>query len=209
MAGIFGGLQSLHTDSYDEALSTPTEEAARIALNTQNILHEEAHLDQVIDPLAGSYYLETLTNQMEEEIMGIIRVIDEAGGMYAAAEGGLVQEMIGRSALQFQNRIESGEEKIVGVNAYRQEDEHISHQPLPRPDLTVSKAQAARLRAYKAARDKKALREAVHRLARACQDPGVNLFGEMIAATEAGATHGEIVACLRGELGFGHPKIVA
>lgn len=209
MAGIFGGLQSLHTDSYDEALSTPTEEAARIALNTQNILHEEAHLDQVIDPLAGSYYLETLTNQMEEEIMGTIRVIDEAGGMYAAAEKGLVQEMIGRSALEFQNRIESGEEKIVGVNAYRREEEQISHQPLPRPDLTVSKAQADRLRTYKAARDKKTLREAMHRLTRACQDPAINLFGEMIAATEAGTTHGEIVACLRGELGFGHPKIVA
>ncbi len=95
------------------------------------------------------------------------------------------------------------------MNAYRREEEHISHQPLPRPDLTVSKAQANRLRTYKAARDSKTLREAMHRLAKACQDPDTNLFGEMIAATEAGTTHGEIVACLRGELGFGHPKIVA
>ena len=116
------GLQSLHTDAYDEAITTPTEETARIAVATQNILREEAHLCDVIDPLGGSYYVETLTDQMEEEIEALIGKIDAAGGMYKAAEAGLVQSMIGQSALAFQERVESGEEKIVGVNCY-QDDE--------------------------------------------------------------------------------------
>ena len=99
MAGIFSGLQSMHTDSYDEAITTPTEDAARIAIATQNILREEAHLCDVIDPLGGSYYVETLTDQMEAEIEAIIAKIDAAGGMYRACETGLVQTMIGESAL--------------------------------------------------------------------------------------------------------------
>ncbi|MEE8434175.1 MAG: acyl-CoA mutase large subunit family protein [bacterium] len=207
MAGIFGGLQSLHTDSYDEALSTPTEEAARIAINTQNILHDEAHLDQVIDPLGGSYYVESLTDRMEEEIEDTIRKIDEAGGMFEAAQSGLVQEMIGRSALEFQKRVESGEERIVGVNAYQSKDGAAAIKPLPRPDLAVNHAQIDRLKAYKNSRDQRAMGKAMRRLARAANSPQQNIFAEIIAATEAGATHGEIVACLREELGFGQPRI--
>ncbi|MDP3135535.1 MAG: acyl-CoA mutase large subunit family protein, partial [Burkholderiaceae bacterium] len=106
MAGIFGGLQSLHTDSYDEAFSTPTAEAARIAVATQNILREESHLTDVIDPLGGSYYVESLTDQMEHKIMAIIDLVDQAGGMYKAVEQGLVQKMIGDSALAFQRQVD-------------------------------------------------------------------------------------------------------
>jgi len=95
MGGIFGGLQSLHTDGYDEVFSTPSAEAARIAVATQNILREEAHLTEVIDPLGGSYYVESLTDQMEQKINTIISMIDEAGGMYKAVEKGIVQRMIG------------------------------------------------------------------------------------------------------------------
>ena len=113
------GLQSLHTDAYDEAITTPTEETARIAVATQNILREEAHLCDVIDPLGGSYYVETLTDQMEPRMLALIAKIDAAGGMYKAAEAGLVQTMIGESALAFQEKIESGEEKVVGVNCYQ------------------------------------------------------------------------------------------
>ena len=123
MAGILSGLQSMHTDAYDEAVATPTEETARIAVATQNILREEAHLCDVIDPLAGSYYVETLTDQMEAEILAVIAKIDAAGGMYKAAENGLVQTMIGESALRFQEKIERGEEKIIGVNCYQFADE--------------------------------------------------------------------------------------
>jgi methylmalonyl-CoA mutase N-terminal domain/subunit len=88
---IFGGLQSLHTDAYDEAYATPSEAGARIAVATQNILREEAHLTDVIDPLGGSFYVESLTDQMEEKIVAIMKTIDDAGGMYKAVEAGLVQ----------------------------------------------------------------------------------------------------------------------
>ena len=104
MAGIFGGLQSLHTDAYDEVLSVPTEKAARIAIATQNILKEEAYLTDVIDPLGGSYYVEELTDQMEEKIREVIARIDAAGGMYAAVEAGLPQQICGDSALAFRRR---------------------------------------------------------------------------------------------------------
>ena len=114
MAGIFGGLQSLHTDGYDEAVSVPGAEAARIAIATQNILREEAQLTDVIDPLGGSYYVETLTDQMQAEIEAVIARIDAAGGMYKAVENGLVQRMIGESALAHQSKIESGEQTRRG-----------------------------------------------------------------------------------------------
>lgn len=119
IAGILSGLQSMHTDAYDEAISCPTEEAARIAVATQSILREEAHLCDVIDPLGGSYYVEKLTNEMEGEIEKVIARIDDASDMYRAAESALVQRMIGEAALRHEKKIESGEEKLAGVNCYR------------------------------------------------------------------------------------------
>ena len=119
MAAIFGGLQSLHTDSYDEVLSVPTEKAARIAIATQNILKEEAHLTDVIDPLGGSYYVEALTDQMEAKIREVIARIDAAGGMYAAVEAGIPQQICGDSALAFAEKVDSGAQTVVGVNKYR------------------------------------------------------------------------------------------
>ena len=116
MAGIFGGLQSLHTDAYDEALGSPTEASARLALNTQNILKLEAGLADVIDPLGGSYYVEALTDEMESAILAVIEQIDTAGGMYQAVESGLVQAMIGRSAQERQNQLDSAAQKLVGAN---------------------------------------------------------------------------------------------
>ncbi|MFN3211281.1 MAG: methylmalonyl-CoA mutase family protein, partial [Roseovarius sp.] len=97
IAGIFGGLQSMHTDGFDEAMACPTEDAARIAVATQNILREEAHLCDVIDPLGGSYYVESLTNEMEEKILKVMDVIEDAGGMYKASDAGIVYRMIGKS----------------------------------------------------------------------------------------------------------------
>ena len=120
MAGIFGGLQSLHTDAYDEALSCPTQFGARIAVATQNILREEAHLTDVIDPLGGSYYVESLTDEMEErDRWRSMADVEAAGGMYRAVESGIVQRRIGESARAFQERVDSGEQTVVGVNAYR------------------------------------------------------------------------------------------
>ncbi|MEM7223407.1 MAG: acyl-CoA mutase large subunit family protein [Pseudomonadota bacterium] len=209
MAGIFGGLQSLHADAYDEVLSVPTEGAARIAVSTQNILREEAHLTDVIDPLGGSYYVERLTNQMEDEILAVIERIEQAGGMYRAVESGLVQRMLGESALAFQDRVERGEETIVGVNAYQiPESEEMPRAPLERPDPAIMEQQVARLARFKAERDQDRAKRALDDLARAATSAEENIFSVLVAAAKAGATHGEICACLRRELGDGQPLIV-
>jgi len=204
MAGIFGGLQSLHTDSYDEVFSTPTAEAARIAVATQSILREEAHLTDVIDPLGGSYYVESLTDEMQARIESIMDEIEAAGGMYRAVEQGLVQRMIGESALAFQQRVERGEQTVVGVNAYTVQENPQEYRSLEYPERARIEAQLARLREYKAARSGDAVRKGLDALARAAQDGG-NVMAGVVDAAEAGATHGEICAALRRELGFGQP----
>jgi methylmalonyl-CoA mutase N-terminal domain/subunit len=209
IAGILSGLQSMHTDAYDEATSTPTAESARIAVATQNILREEAHLCDVIDPLGGSYYIETLTDRMEEEIEAVIRTIDAAGGMYKAAEAGVVQAMIGESALAFQEQIESGEQKVVGVNCYRDDEEIRSVRATERPDLLRMKEHVARFKAFKEQRSQHAVRSGLDALARAANSPTENIYARVVEAAELGITHGEIVSCLRRELGFGQPLIIA
>ncbi len=208
MAGILGGLQSLHTDAYDEALSCPTEFGARIAVATQNILREEAHLTDVIDPLGGSYYVETLTNQMEEEIRRTMALVDNAGGMYAACESGVVQRLVGESARRFQDKVESGEQTIVGVNAYRVDEDSSARPTLPKPDPRKMREHVAAFHAYKAQRSAEGVQRALDGLARAAQDARANLFGAVVEAAEAGVTHGEICAALRRELGFGHVRAV-
>ncbi len=190
-------------------LSSPAADAARIAVATQNILRDEAHLADVIDPLGGSYYIERLTDQMEAEIEATIRTVDAAGGMYQAAESGLVQHMIGESARTWQEKIESGEEKIVGVNAYQSDAEAIVPPGLERPDPKLIDAGLARFAAFKAERPQAAVRQALDALARAAHDERDNVYARVVEAAEAGVTHGEIVGCLRRELGFGQPLVVA
>lgn len=209
MAGIFSGLQSMHTDAFDEAIACPTEETARVAVATQNILREEAHLCDVIDPLGGSYYVESLTNQMEEEICAVMDKIEAAGGMYQAVEDGVVQTMLGDSALAAQERVESGEEKVIGVNCYQIDDETIESPPPFRPDTAAMEQHVVEFKQYKQDRSQAEVKRVLDQLARAANTDDANLFGEVVDAAMAGATHGEIVACLREELGFGHPLIVA
>lgn len=210
IAGILGGLQSMHTDSYDEAIAVPTENAAKIAIATQNILREEAHLCDVIDPLAGSYYVEQLTDQMEEKIMDVINRIDAAGGMYKAVDNGVVQEMIGRSALAHQNKIDAGEEKVVGVNCYQEEESQQESEPEPyRPDQQEMHQHVQEFRKFKADRSQTDVSKALDDLARAAGDDSLNTFAAVVEAAEVGVSHGEIVACLRQELGFGQPLIAA
>lgn len=209
IAGILGGLQSLHTDAFDEALSTPTVEAARVAVSTQNILREEARLADVIDPLGGSYYIETLTNRMEETILEVMARIEAAGGMFAAVESGVVQRMIGDSAIAFQKRIDTGEQGVVGVNAYQVPEDEAARPVLKRPARAVIDAQIARFKAFKRDRSKAAVDKALAALARAAADEGDNVFARVVKAAEAGATHGEICACLRREMGFGEPLVTA
>jgi len=204
MAGIFGALQSLHTDAYDEALSCPTDFGARIAIATQNILREEAHLTDVIDPLGGSFYVERLTDQMEDEILRVMKIVANAGGMYRAVESGLVPKMIGESARRFQQKVESGEQTVVGVNAYVADEDAGARQALARPDATAMRAHLEAFRAYKSQRSQAQVAAALAALARAANAPGDNVFAKVVEAAEAGCTHGEICETLRRELGFGH-----
>jgi pivalyl-CoA mutase large subunit len=204
MAGILGGLQSLHTDAYDEVLSCPTEFGARIAVATQNILREEAHLTDVIDPLGGSYYVETLTDEMEREILRSMRLVEDAGGMYAAVDAGIVQRRIGESARRFQDSVESGAQTVVGVNAYRVDEDRSARPAQPKPDAQRMREHIEAFRAYKAARSPAAIRAAQDALTRAANDPKENVFAQVVAAAEAGCTHGEICGTLRREMGFGH-----
>jgi len=205
MAGIFGGLQSLHTDAFDEALGSPTELAARLAVNTQNILKHETGLTDVIDPLGGSYYVESLTDEMEAKILSVIEQIDEAGGMYRAVEQGLVQAMIGRSAVERQRQIDAGEHLQVGVSTCQIEDDPDERQVLERPDKAEIQRCLDRLAAYKAGRSREAVERALSDLARAAEDENRNVFEYVVNAAEAGATHGELVGTVRRVLGFGQP----
>ena len=208
MAGIFGGLQSLHTDAYDEALACPSEFGARIAVATQNILREEAHLTDVIDPLGGSFYVESLTDQMEQKILSIMKIVDDAGGMYQAVEAGVVQRMIGASAMRFQNRIDTGEQVVVGVNAYRVDEAEDERPLVERPDPAVMKHHIDEFVAWKAARSQADVDRALDRLTRAAEDRADNVFGAVVEAARAGLTHEEICSRLRRDLGFGHPLAI-
>ncbi|CAG0991570.1 methylmalonyl-CoA mutase, N-terminal domain [Burkholderiales bacterium] len=211
MAGIFGGLQSLHTDAYDEALSCPTQFGARIAVATQNILREEAHLTDVIDPLGGSYFVESLTDEMEARILAIIDEVEAAGGMYRAVESGMVQRRIGESARMHQGRIDSGAQTVVGVNAYRVDEDASARPALPKPDPAGMRAHVRGFADWKARRSASAVDRALADLARTAQATGTgggNLFGQVVAAADVGCTHGEICGTLRRELGFGHPLVV-
>ena len=208
MAGIFGGLQSLHTDSFDEALGIPTEATARVAVATQNILRDEAGLADVIDPLGGSYYVETLTDQMEHEILEVIRAVDEQGGMFAAVQTGFVQRLIGQSALAYQKRVDAGERIVVGVNAYQHSGADDRPPTLERPDPQKIDSYLAALREFRARRSADAVERALDALVRSFDDPGANAYGFVVAALDAGATHGEVCARTREAVGFGEPLVV-
>lgn len=209
MAGVLGGLQSMHTDAYDEVLSSPVEEAARIAVATQNILREEAHLDEVVDPLGGSYYVEALTNQMEAEIEKTLAQVDQAGGMFEAVKGGLVQRLCGESALAWQAEIESGRQKIVGVNGWQIDEPPDVRKPQERPDPATIERYLKEFSAFKKARSPATLAKALDELSRAAEDNRINLFGKVVEAAEIGCTHGEITGRLRRDLGFGNPLVMA
>ncbi len=203
IAGILGGLQSLHTDAYDEALSCPSEFGARIAIATQNVLREEAHLTDVIDPLGGSYYIETLTDQMQAEIERVMSIVQDAGGMYKAVESGLVQGMIGESARKFQQQIDSVQQTVVGVNAYQVEEDASARPVNTRPDRASMQALIDEFKQFKAQRSQGDVQHAIDALARSANDVQDNVFARVVDAAQAGCTHGEICHTLRREMGFG------
>jgi methylmalonyl-CoA mutase N-terminal domain/subunit len=198
LSAVLGGTQSLHTNSFDEALALPTEEAARIALRTQQIIAFESGVPQTIDPLAGSYYVETLTNEIEKHATGYLEKIDALGGMLKAIERGFVQQEIQNAAYEYQQKVDKTEAVVVGVNRFTVEEERAV--PILRIDPALEPRQVERLRAMRLRRDKKAWEAALKRIEDAARS-GDNLMPHLIAAVEAYATVGEISDTMRKVFG--------
>jgi methylmalonyl-CoA mutase N-terminal domain/subunit len=200
LAGVFGGTQSLHTDAYDEALALPTDRAALIALRTQQIIAEETGAANTVDPLGGSYFVESLTEKMEEGTREYFHKIDAMGGMVAAIEKGFPQREIHDSAYQYQKAVERGEQIIVGVNKYQMEDEP-AEVPILVIDESVRNHQVERLEQTRSTRDSGAVANALEKLRRIAQK-GENTMPATIEAVKAYATLGEICAALRDVYGI-------
>jgi methylmalonyl-CoA mutase, N-terminal domain len=194
LAAILGGTQSLHTNSRDEALALPTQESARLALRTQQILAYESGVTETPDPLAGSYFVESLTDQVEAAAQVYLDQIDAMGGAIAAIEAGFQQRNIQDSAYRAQRQIESGESVVVGVNRYQ--DEETASPPIMRIDPAAEGEQVARLRAFRERRDPEAWATAMARLANAAGSTD-NLVPALIDAVKAGGTLGEVSDQLR------------
>ncbi|MBX3226768.1 MAG: methylmalonyl-CoA mutase family protein [Labilithrix sp.] len=199
LAGVLGGTQSLHTNSLDETYALPTEEAVTIALRTQQIIAEESGVASTIDPLAGSFFVEDLTNRMEKEALEYIRRIDEMGGMVAAIEKGYPQREIAASAYRFQRQLEAGERVMVGVNKYTSESD-APNIPLLKIDEEVQKKQVANLRAVKDKRDAAKVKAGLEAV-RAAAANKTNLMPPIIDAAKAYCTQQEICDVLRDVFG--------
>ncbi len=193
LAGVLGGTQSLHTNSYDEALALPTEEAVRIALRTQQIIAEETGVANTIDPLGGSYFVEAMTDRIEEQAYEYFAKIDELGGMVEAVKRGFPQREIADAAFQYQREVESGLRKVVGVNAYTEGDTPTT---ILKIDAALEGKQIERVRAAKSGRDSTGLEAALAELRSAAAD-GRNLMPLLIDAARLHASEGEIVQTLQ------------
>src|SRR5437660_572594 len=201
LSAVLGGSQSLHTNSKDEALSLPTEEAARVALRTQQILGYETGVADVVDPLAGSYYVEWLTNSIEEHAWNYIQRIDDLGGSVHAIEHGFMQAEIEQAAYQYQLALEHEQAIVVGVNRFAHE--HEERPPLLRVDPELGKRQAAKLTALRQRRDNKRVQQKLHALEQGAAGT-TNLMPLIIDAVEAYATLGEISDAMRRVFGEQH-----
>ncbi len=198
LAGVLGGTQSLHTNSYDEALALPTEEAARLALRTQQIIAHETGVAATVDPLGGSYYVEALTDRLEAEAYAYFAEIDRQGGMVETVKRNYPQREIAEAAYRLQAEIESGQRSIVGVNIYAQDDEEPME--LHRVDPQLEQRQIDQVRADRAARDAAACEAALARVREAAAG-AQNLMPVLIDAARVGATEGELVAALQSVFG--------
>jgi methylmalonyl-CoA mutase N-terminal domain/subunit len=208
LAAVLGGTQSLHTNSMDETLSLPTEKAVKIALRTQQIIAEETEVAHVIDPLAGSYFVEAQTNRLEQDAEKYFAEIDRRGGVVPCIESGYIQREIHRSALTYQLAVEQAKKKIVGVNCYEEEEGRTPSIEIHKIDPAVEKDQFARLATLRKKRDgAKAKRELDH-IHDACKSKD-NLLERFVAAAHADCTLGEIAGVLREEFGpYKEPMIV-
>jgi methylmalonyl-CoA mutase N-terminal domain/subunit len=200
MAAVLGGTQSLHTNSFDEALGLPTEEAARIALRTQQIIAHETGAPNTIDPLAGSYYIESLTSEIEQRANGYLEKIDAIGGTLRAIETGYIQQEIQNAAYDFQQAVDRLENVVVGVNRFQTDAHGEKAIPIQRIDEELERKQVERVRALRARREKSAWESAIRKVEDAARS-GDNLMPHIINAVESYATVGEISDALRRVFG--------
>jgi methylmalonyl-CoA mutase N-terminal domain/subunit len=198
LAAVLGGTQSLHTNSYDEALALPTEESVQVALRTQQIIAHESGVTNTVDPCAGSYYIEYLTEEIERHAVEYIEKIEKLGGALKAIESGYITREIQESAWKFQREVEAKERIIVGVNEYVTDEP--GHAKILRVDPRVRDEQVARLRALRARRDAARVENSLSALRDAARGTA-NLLPAILACVESYATIGEICDVLRGEFG--------
>jgi methylmalonyl-CoA mutase N-terminal domain/subunit len=199
LAAVLGGTQSLHTNSYDEALALPTEEAVRVALRTQQVIAHETGVTSTIDPLGGSYFIERLTDQMEDAAYRYFARIDELGGMVEAIKASFPQREIADASFRYQRELDERRRVLVGVNDYvLEEEEEI---PILRIDPALERKQKARLEATRARRDSAAAERALTELKRDAAEPGRNLMPRFLDCARARASEGEMVAALQDVFG--------
>jgi methylmalonyl-CoA mutase N-terminal domain/subunit len=199
LAAVLGGAQSLHTNSFDEALALPSEDSVRVALRTQQIIGHESGVADSVDPLGGAYLIESLTDRIEAEALNYIDEIDRLGGAVAAIEKGFVQKEIEDSAYRYQRLVEEGRRTVVGVNAFQVEDEKMP--PLLEVDPEVGLRQMATLSEVRARRDAKAVTSSLEALREAAAVTGAALMPRIVDAVRHYASLGEICDVLRGVLG--------
>lgn len=207
LAAVLGGTQSLHTNSMDEALALPSEKSVRIALKTQQIIAHESGVCNTIDPMAGSYAVESLTNTIETEAMDYITKIDDMGGMMAAIEKGYVQKQIQDAAYDYQISIEENERIVVGVNKFKVKEESGQLQLL-KVDESVGTNQVAKLKKLREGRDNIAVQNCLDDIRIAAKDESINVMPEIVKATRCYTTEGEICSVLREEFGEYKENIV-
>ncbi len=200
LAAVLGGTQSLHTNSYDETFALPTEEAAQLALRTQQVIYEESGVASVADPLAGSYFVETLTDQVEAAAWKYIHKIDAMGGIVKAVEEGYPQREIARSAFEFQREVDTGRRPVVGVNKYATPDEG-DHIPTLKIEHATETGQIERVRQFRTQRDPAAADRALAAVREALRDDAQNVMPPILDAVKQRVTLGEICDLFRTELG--------
>ena len=199
LSAVLGGIQSMACCAYDEAIALPTEESATLALRTQQLLAYESGVTDTIDPLAGSYYIETLTDKIEKEAYDYIDKIDRMGGAVAAIEQGYMQQEMAAHAYEYQHEVELGKRTVIGVNKFN-DSKKLAEQDVLTADLSVGERQIARLKKMKAARDNEAVKAALEKLREAAKGTE-NLMPYLIDAVKTYATLGEICGVLREEFG--------
>lgn len=199
LSAVLGGIQSMACCAYDEAIALPTEESATLALRTQQLLAYESGVIDTIDPLAGSYYIETLTDKIEKEAYDYIDKIDRMGGAVAAIEQGYMQQEMAAHAYEYQHEVELGKRTVIGVNKFN-DSKKLAEQDVLTADLSVGERQIARLEKMKAARDNEAVKAALEKLREAAKGTE-NLMPYLIDAVKTYATLGEICGVLREEFG--------